>query len=218
MHKSKHVEVLPALSGNFTTQVKQLATEAKDLSKSYADLTERMLKFAERFRELWNHAHTLDGKKANGQHAAHFLKVLGQVVDTQNRSIWSRWVTIGKHAPKLLHYKSALPPYRDSLYELALATKEGKPLDGWIHDKKLSTESTIRDVQSLCKKRTRTSRPRTHLAAVTLNFDDYDTAAKTLEEVIVKDVDFTVHSQEAFRQAMKERLGPKYAKIARRFT
>ena len=155
MNKLKQVEVLPAFSVTFTTQVEHLAAEAKDLSKSYADLTERMLKFADRFRTLWGKASALDGNNENGQHKAHFLKVLGEIVNSDNPSIWSRWVTIGKQAKELLPHKAALPPQRDSLYALALATKEGKRLERWIDDGKLTNESTIRDVLSLTRKKNR---------------------------------------------------------------
>ena len=172
MNKLKQVEVLPAFSVTFTTQVEHLAAEAKDLSKSYADLTERMLKFADRFRTLWDKASALDGNNENGQHKAHFLKVLGEVVRTDNRSIWSRWVTIGKQAKELLPHKAALPPQRDSLYALALATKEGKRLERWIDDGKLTNESTIRDVLSLTRKKN-------HSAAA--NAQRYVTVTVTLE-------------------------------------
>lgn len=48
MNKLRHADVLPPLSASFTSEVRQLAADARELSKSYADLTGRMLKFAER--------------------------------------------------------------------------------------------------------------------------------------------------------------------------
>jgi hypothetical protein len=221
MNKLRHADVLPALSTSFTSEVRQLAADAKELSKSYADLTERMLKFAERIMKLWEKASSLDGNKDNGQHKAHFLKALEQVVNTDNHSIWSRWVTIGKHAKDLLPYKAALPPQRDSLYAVALANKEGKPLVRWIDDGKLTAESTMREVQILCRKKkhkgAQRSTPR-NVASITLHFNSYDAAAKTLQDILASDSTITVTSHEAFRQALKALLGPEYAKVADRLT
>ena len=209
MNKLKKVEVLPAFSVTFTTQVEQLAGEAKDLSKSYADLTERMLKFADRFRTLWGKASALDGNNDNGQHKAHFLKVLGEIVNTENRSIWSRWVTIGKQAKELLPHKAALPPQRDSLYALALATKEGKRLERWIDDGKLTNESTIRDVLSLTRKKNRrtvANAQRYVSVTVTLN-TNYGEAAKLFLPLLQAQEVLTVKSHKSFSEALKAELG-----------
>ncbi len=216
---SQRVEVLPALSDTFATQVQQLAADANDLAKSYADLTKRMLKFADRFHKLWEEAHRLDGGKDNGQHSAHFHRVLGQVVKTENRSIWSRWNTIGKHTKQLMPHIASLPPQRDALYELALATKEGKRVAAWIDDKKLTADSSFREVLSLCKKKKRATPQRgtpKNLAAVTLYFKDYAQAAKTLQYILVKDENIVFHSDKAFNQAVKELLGPEYEKVKKR--
>ena len=219
MNKLKQAELLPALSVSFTTQVKELVGEAKNLSKSYADLTERKLKFADRFRTLWDEANSLDGNKDHGQHKAHFLKVLGQVVNTDNRSIWSRWVTIGKHAKELLPYKAALPSQRDSLYALALATKEGKHLERWIDDGKLTNESTMRDVQSLCKKRPRTTEKKQQFISVTFEMGgSYEDAAQTLSDLIGLESVRHVRSQRALQEALKGQLGKdSYAAIEQKF-
>lgn len=157
MNKLPQVQVLPALSTSFTSEVRQLAAEAKELSQSYESLTERMLKFAERIMKLREKATQLDGDPENGQHQAHFRKAFRQLLNTDNDSIWSRWVTIGKHAKDLLPHKAALPPQRDSLYAVALATKEGKPLEQWIDKGKITRESTMREVQALCRKKKRSA-------------------------------------------------------------
>lgn len=216
---TRRTEVLPALSDTFTVKVKQLAAEASDLSKSYADLTERMLKFAERFHKLWEEAQRLDGGKDNGQHAAYCQRVLGTFVNNQNSSIWSRWNTIGAQAGSLMTHKSFLPPYRDSLYELAVATKAGKKVDKWIQNGKLTSACSVRDVKALCDKGKRSSAKRQvpkNLAAVTMYFKDYELAAKTLHNLLLNNDNFTVHSEEAFRQAVKEILGSEYEQVESR--
>ena len=210
MNKLKQAEVLPALAVTFTTHVKTLASDAKDLSKSYADLTERMLKFAGRFNTLWDEAHALDGNKDHGQHKTHFLKVLGQVVNTDNRSIWSRWNTIGKQVKELLPYKADLPPQRDSLYELAKATKAGKSLERWIDDKKLTSESTMREVKSLTGKKNRSAAANAQryvTVTVTLN-TNYGEAAKMFLELLKAPEVLTFKSHKSFHEALEAELGP----------
>lgn len=209
MNKLKHAEVLPALSTSFTSEVRQLAADAKELSQSYADLTERMLKFAERIMKLWEEASTLDGNKDNGQHKAHFLKALQQIINTDNRSIWSRWVTIGKHAKDLLPHKAALPPQRDSLYAVALANKEGKPLERWIDDGKITRESTMREVQLLCRKKKRSAAAdaqRYVTVTVTMN-TSYGEAAKLFMELLKAKEVLTFKSHKSFHEALKAELG-----------
>lgn len=217
--KQSTVSVLPPFSQSFSKQVTTLAAEAKDLQKSYKTLTERMLRFAERFHALWEEAHRLDGNKDKGQHTAHFRSVLGTVVNTNNASIWSRWNTIGKYAEDLKPHVDSLPPQRDALYELALATKQGKRVERWIEQDKLSPESSVRDVQALCKKKARTpSAQQTpkHLAAVTLYFHSYGDAAQCLSGLLIKEPDITVSSHEAFKHAVQELLKDTYEQVAPR--
>ena len=209
MNKLKHADVLSALSTSFTSEVAQLAADAKELSKSYADLTGRMLKFAERIMKLWEEANTLDGNKDHGQHQAHFLKALEQVVKTDNRSIWSRWVTIGKHAKDLLPYKAALPSQRDSLYAVALANKEGKPLERWIDEGKLTRESTMREVQSLCRKKKRSAAANAQryvTVTVTLN-TNYGESAKLFLDLLNSPQVVRYKSHKSFHEALKAELG-----------
>lgn len=158
--KKESTIILPPVSESFSKKVTALVDEGRELHQSYTSLTARMLQFAERFNELWQDAHRLDGNKDDGEHAAHFRTVLGKVVNTDNPSIWSRWNTIGKYSKHLLPHVGSLPPQRDALYELALASKNGKSLGGWIQSEKLSPDSSVRDVQALCRKKTRRSSAR----------------------------------------------------------
>jgi len=213
------VTVLPPFSSSFSKEVDSLASEAKDLQKSYKTLTERMLRFAVRFHDLWKEAHRLDGYKDNGQHTAHFRTVLGKIVNTDNPSIHSRWNTIGKHAKQLLPLVESLPPQRDALYELARATKEGKRVESWIEHDKLSAESSFRDVQALCKKKPRSSRTQktpSNKVPVTLYFDSYGDAAQCVAEFMTRHDYITLTAHPALKDALREILGKNYEKIARR--
>ena len=206
------------LSVAFQRQVQSLAAESASLVKSYSDLTARMLKFAQQLKMLWDKARTLDNDQANPHHEQYLQAVLKDAVNTQNRSVWSQWNTIGAHATELLAYKSALPPQRDSLYEMALAVKEQRPIKAWISGEKITNESTVREVKLLRKKKTRKPRTRKYLATVTLGFHDYGSAATMLEGLIRSTSDFTVQSNPAFRDAMKAQLGGEdYEKQKTRF-
>lgn len=210
MNKLPQVEVLSALSTSFTTEVRQLTADAKALSQSYADLTGRMLKFAERITKLWEKAAQLDSDTENGQHQAHFRKAFGQLLNTDNPSIWSRWVTIGKHAKDLLPYKSALPPQRDSLYAVALASKEGKPLEQWIGKGKITRETTMREVQSLCRKKKRSAAADAQrYVTVTVMLDaTYGEAAQLFRPLLDSPHVVKIKSHKSFHEAMKAALGP----------
>jgi len=79
----------------------------------------------------------------------------------------------------------------------------------------------MREVQILCRKKkhkgAQRSTPR-NVASITLHFNSYDAAAKTLQDILASDSTITVTSHEAFRQALKALLGPEYAKVADRLT
>jgi hypothetical protein len=222
MSKSQNALVVARrsdLNPTFQRQVQLLAEESADLAKSYSDLTTRMLRFAQQFRALWERARALDSDQSNPKHEEYLHAVLKDAVKSQNRSIWSQWNTIGAHAAELLTYKSALPPQRDSLYEMALAVKERRPIKAWVRGEKITSESTVREVKLLRKKRTHKKRHKSHLATVTLGFQSYTEAARVLEDLIKSQSDFTVQSHQAFRDAMKERLGAAgYEKQKTRFT
>ena len=208
MSKPAHAELVPksALSVGFIRQVRELASEGRELAKSYADLTTRMLRFSQRFRQVRDEAQRLDGE-GDGQHRQHLREQLADAVRSTNKTVWSQWVTIGSQAKALLPHRNALPPQRDSLYELALAAREKRPIQVWIKQNKLAATSTVRDVQALRARQRRKKRARTYQATVTLCFQTYDAAAKALEAVITTDADFKVKAHQAFQDATKALLG-----------
>lgn len=220
MSKLAKAELLPAerpLTASFARQVKVLADEGRQLAEGYASLTERMLKFGQRFRAVWDEAHRLDGSPS-GAHQRYLRDELAKAVHTTNKTVWSQWVAIGGEAKALLRHTDALPPQRDSLYELALALREKRPVANWINSGNLSADSTVAAVRSLRKGRRRQKRQRSYLATVTLCFQDYTSAARVLEAVIESKEDFRVKSRQAFEDATKALLGAeRYADCKTRF-
>lgn len=205
-------EVLPPakpMTAAFKTRVKGLTDDYRNMAASYAELAERMIHFAERFRSLWDQAHDLDGGDF-GQHNEYIKAEMGEAVGTTNPSIWSRWVKIGSQAKALLPYKDALPPQRDALYEISKAIEERQPIKQWVKQGQLTNETPFREVVALRtpKRRKRKSRKKTYQVAVTLRFHKYEDAADALAGVIQSDLDFTVNADNTFQNALKSVLEP----------
>jgi hypothetical protein len=203
----------------FEKEVDALAREGKNLIQSYSDLTERMLTFAQRFQTLWKQAKALDGSD-DGSHHSFLRDRLSELVNTSNPSIQSRWVTIGSNAKALMPFKNALPHYRDSLYEVALAVESKKPVKKWVKEKRITIESSVREVRSLRvanqkQKKTKAagkpskSTSRSFPATITLSFETFEAAANILTPLLTESADFKVSAPQAFDAAIREKLDSK---------
>jgi hypothetical protein len=96
------VEVLQAtLDLSFKKRVQTLAVEGSALAKSYRDLSERMLNFAEQIGKLSQRAYELDGGE-QGQHHRHLRATIAKAIGSDNESALSKWITIGTQAMALL--------------------------------------------------------------------------------------------------------------------
>jgi hypothetical protein len=200
---------------DFAKEVTALAKEGHTLAESYADLTERMLVFAGNFKHLWDRAKKLDGADT-GKHHIYLREALSELIKTSNKSIRSRWITIGSHAKRLMHYKDALPPYRDSLYEIALALEDEKPVTKWFNDKRITIDSSVREVRSLRggkqRKAKSASKPSTTLrrsfpATISISFETYTAAAEALSSFLLSSkADFKITAHHAFDAALREHL------------
>jgi hypothetical protein len=100
-------------------------------------------------------------------------------------------------------FKNSLPPQRECLYELALAAEGNKPIQKWIDDKRLTIDSTVREVMALGKKKSRKKREKEYLATVTLLFQTYGDAAATLKELMLSEQDFRIRAHQSFAGALK---------------
>lgn len=205
-------EILAPLNKPFERQVLKLVEEGSEILEKYKDLTNRILSFASSFKKISDEALRLDDGD-DGLHSKYLRDTLSKSVGSLNTSIWSRWNTIGKYADVLADYAEYLPPQRDSLYEIALAVKERKPIEKWIERERITVESTVRDVRALRQpKSSSTSRKSIgrgrHLnATVTLCFSTYDEAVETLEDLIMKNKQIEVRSHHAFEEAFKSKIG-----------
>jgi hypothetical protein len=206
--------ILAPIDRDFDKEVSVLAKEGQRLAESYADLTERMLGFAQDFKRLWDKAEKLDGANT-GKHHNHLRQSLSELIKTSNKSIRSRWITIGSHAKKLMHYKDALPPYRDSLYEIALALEDEKPVTRWVNEKQITIDSSVREVRSLRAGRRRKGRGsasnpsnklrRSYPAMISISFETYTAAAEALSPLLLTaKADFKITAHQAFDAALRE--------------
>lgn len=213
-------EVIPPLQKTFVSKVEGLTKEGIEIVNAYADLSEKMLSFASSFRSLTDEARQLD-RADDGVHGEYLRSQLTQAIGTQNPSIWSRWNTIGEYSQALLPYVDALPPQRDSLYELALAAKEQMPISDWVAEQKITAESSVREVRALRAPAGRQAKKKSHRnrhlnAEITLCFSSYTEAAQVLARLFITNSEFDVKSQKAFNDALKEELGDDFDTIKNR--
>ena len=131
---------------------------------------------------------------------------------------------IGSHAKKLIPYKDALPPYRDSLYEIALALEDEKPVTRWLKEKQITIDSSVREVRSLRTgtrrkgKRAGATKPSknqrlNYPATISLSFETYTVAAEVLSQLLLSsNADFKLTAPQSFDAALRECLGDAYEK------
>lgn len=213
MLKKSLLPALPSIGRDFQKRVNEIATEGRDLSQSYSELTERMLAFAQRVSAIWDEARERDDRDG-GEHQQYLRSELTKAMSSNSPAVFSKWLTIGAQSKALLPYKKSIPPQRECLYELALASKEKKPIKKWIDNEALTSTSTVREVMSLRKTKKRKSRPKEFLATVTLAFRSYEEAVTALSDVLGSNDEFKVKSHKAFSEALKSVFDEKsYAKI-----
>lgn len=201
--------IVSEIDGTFLQRVRQLATEEKELADIQSNLTERLLQIGVKFRELCEYAKKLDV----GDSGKHIDYLRQQLIGNKSKTIQSDWRTIGEAAPQLLRYKDSLPPTREALVELARATNNGKPVERWIDQKKLSAASSVRDVRALtrikkAKKRSAAADAQRYVTVtVTLN-TNYGEAARLLLNLLKSKQVIRYKSHKSFDDALKAGLGP----------
>jgi hypothetical protein len=220
--------ILPALDQSFTADVATLAKEGRQIAKAYISLTERLIVFAEQFAKLRDQAKALD-KREGGAHAQYLLSRVASAMKMASRQSWSKWITIGKQSQALLPYKENIPPTRDSLYELSVALKNGDNVGQWVADKRITIDSSVREVAALrTKKNSRKTvalKPRRNVkknypTQILLSFTSYSSAATTLLPILNSSDDFKVTTADkAFKQALRSMVDDDtYDKLNQRFS
>lgn len=81
--------ILASVDRDFAKQVRVLASQGQRLSQAYADLTKRILVFAQDFKRLWDKANALD-QGETGKYHNHLREALAKAIQTSDKSIRSR--------------------------------------------------------------------------------------------------------------------------------
>ncbi len=207
------------LDGAFKTKVRSLAVEGKELSKAYSQMALATLDFAKALNDLWLAAGRLDGNEY-GAHREHLLSSIRDAIGTDSRIIRSRWLAIGEHSSALRQYKTALPPTRDNLYEVALAIKEDYPVKEWVKEGLITPETSVREIRKLRdhkKKRSKKKKrnpSRQYTATLTLCFESYDDAIRILGPLLTSDEDFKLLKDKTIMSSLAELDEDEYEKAS----
>jgi len=129
--------------------VSQLTKQWRELNGAYRDFTKKKLAFAQKVSKLWDRAKKMDESEGGTSNENYLRDELNELIQSESKSVLSKWVSIGHNASALLPYAQSLPPQRDSLYALSLASQNRKPIQRWITKGSLSSESTVRQVLTL---------------------------------------------------------------------
>lgn len=129
--------------------VSQLTKQWRELNGAYRDFTKKKLAFAQKVSKLWDRAKKMDETEGGTSNENYLRDELKELIQSESKSVLSKWVSIGHNASALLPYAQSLPPQRDSLYALSLASQNKKPIQRWITKGSLSSESTVRQVLTL---------------------------------------------------------------------
>lgn len=211
---------LPVLNAKFQQEVKTLRDEWLDILEANASLAERTIRFGQHFRDLYEKAKDLDRGEIRGIHYEVMREQLADLVQTDNKSIWSKWNKIGEYAPKLLPYADKLPSTRDALYATAHVIEDGKSLKSLIRNQDIRPDGTVREIEALHKKRKRRKTPQAaNTVMVTLTFDGaYDDVASALRELVSAACLLTISSPgHTLREALKAQLKEGYEQVAHKF-
>ena len=127
----------------------QLTKQWRELNGAYRDFTKRKLAFAQKVSKLWDRAKKMDETEGGANNENYLRDELTELIQSESKSVLSKWVSIGHNASALLPYAQSLPPQRDSLYALSLASQNKRPIQRWITKGSLSSESTVRQVLTL---------------------------------------------------------------------
>jgi hypothetical protein len=170
---------------------------------AYENFAEKKLKFAQRVNEVWLQAQELDGTE-DGSNTEFFRNQCQEMIQSTNKTILSKWITIGEHAEILLPHVKSLPSQRDSLYAISVeASRLGNKnaISKWIKNGQISIDSTVREVDAL---RTTTKKKHSGTSAryvkVTLFIElNYEDSFQLLRNLIQSDKVKKVQSEKSLK-------------------
>ena len=108
--------------------VTQLTRQWRELNSAYENFARKKIEFAQEIARIWGNAQELDKESDSDANQNHFREQLREIIQSDNKSILSKWVGIGSRAQELLPFANSLPPQRDSLYALSTAVDKKKPI------------------------------------------------------------------------------------------
>ena len=208
------------------TAVANLQKDWNSVAIAYENFAEKKLKFAQKVNSIWLKAQELDGitdSSKDGLNTIYFREQCQEMIQTTNKTILSKWITIGQHAETLLPFAKSLPSQRDSLYAISVEASRSnskKSIEKWIKNGQLTIDSTVREVDSL---RTTTKKRHSGTAAkfvkVTLSLDtNFHDSFLLLKDVILSDKVKFIHSEKALKSvALSELDKETFDQISKKF-
>jgi hypothetical protein len=190
--------------------ISELTKQWKALNTAYEDFARRKIEFAQEIARIWEQAKALDKDLGSEANQNHFREQLREIIQSDNKTILSKWVGIGTRAQEMLPFANSLPAQRDSLYAVSTAIEKKKPIQKWIDSGKLSSESTVREVVALtaAKRVKKNAASSQRHVSVSLQFScTYQRAAELLSQLIAEEDVVVVKSERAFRSALAEAVG-----------
>ena len=205
---------------NFTKRVSELSRSWQPVLEASENLAAKQLEFARQVKLLWDEAKLLDEQYGGHVNANLVREKVIKLIGTTNRSIFSRWQRIGEFADVLMDHVESLPPHRDTLYQLSVAIEQKKPIQKWITQKKISPETSFREVVSLSKgaARRKSSAHEDRLLNVVLRFNgSSNDVALLLRGVVESELTVIVRSDLAIIHELKAVMKQEFNQIESKF-
>ena len=87
--------------------VSQLTKQWKELNSAYENFARKKIEFAQEIARIWSQAQELDKESDSEANQNHFREQLREIIQSDNKSILSKWVSIGSRAQELLPYANS---------------------------------------------------------------------------------------------------------------
>jgi len=197
------MSALKTVDSSLKKAVVSLQRDWKSVTSAYENFAGKKIKFAQKVNEIWLQAQELDGS-SDGENINFFREQCQVMIQSTNKTILSKWITIGENADILLPHVKSLPSQRDSLYAISVEAsrlKNKNVIETWIKNGQITTDSTVREVDALRvttkKKHTGTS---ARFVTVTLYIDStYQDSFNLLKSVIQSDKVKKVQSEKSLK-------------------
>lgn len=226
MGKGVFMNLAIKVDSKLKTAVANLQKDWNSVAIAYENFAEKKLKFAQKVNSIWLKAQELDGitdSSTDGLNTIYFREQCQEMIQSTNKTILSKWITIGQNAETLLPFAKSLPSQRDSLYAISVEasrSKSKKSIEKWIKNGQLTIDSTVREVDSL---RTTTKKRHSGTAAkfvkVTISLDaNFNDSFLLLKDVILSDKVKLIHSDKALKSVALSSLDEKtFDQISKKF-